>query len=497
MAEGLEAYLRHTMTLKHRPKLIVKDTQMADMRRELLKKYVASGAIQDPLVLHSDLGVRPFLARPEEFRPTGFQKWRKFGSPPGAPGQALHHPAVKEHELIGWILAMHFLAALELIAAADGEVANHTFQIQCPSTEELREQQFTRNLLPPPMSVDITTMQEWSSPFFGVPTSSDRIIALPDKENNQNWKMNPVHCRTTYDPIVDAAGSLTSIVVSGSTGENIDVMLPKGHMFYNQAWVLDLSEGEKDAKRKLDRFGGLGFVDTKKAYRGLFTSGTLRLLLPYYSDTAKIDREEQLPQNGDMARNWFQNVIVCEVNERREPSACQIGKDITFKVGGINATKITMSDMPGTLFLGKKICAFVHVPEDAKLTIRETMLLDNTELPNGDLKKKQAQRSLDAGNITIGLSLELSINNHRIIARERACSVSHVVWEQRKPSDPRFPLVTAPPKGNISMKSASTKTTLKDTTSTVEHHDPPAIKITNVGGELNAKPLKDYVKGVP
>ena len=118
VAEGLEAYLRHTMTLSHRPKLIMKDTFMAEKRRELLKTYVDLGAISDPIVLHSDPAVRPFLERREDFRPIGFQEWRKFGSPPGAPGQALHHPAVKEHEMVGWMLAMHFLSALELVAAA-------------------------------------------------------------------------------------------------------------------------------------------------------------------------------------------------------------------------------------------------------------------------------------------------------------------------------------------------------------------------------------------
>lgn len=228
VSEGLEAYLRHTMSLSHRPKLIVKDTHMAEKRRDLLKRYVELGAIHDPVVLHSDPAVRPFLDRREDFRPEGFQEWRKFGSPPGAPGQALHHPAVKEHELLGWMLAMHFLSALELIVAND-EIENNNQQFSCPSAEDQRQSRLKSTFLPPPVTVNATTMQEWTSMFFGIPQSTLPVdLALNTKDEiNSAWKMNPVHCKTSYDPIVDASGSLTSIIVSGSTAEDMDVMLPK------------------------------------------------------------------------------------------------------------------------------------------------------------------------------------------------------------------------------------------------------------------------------
>jgi hypothetical protein len=224
VAEGLEAYLRHIMTLPYRPKLIVKDTHMAVKRRELLKRYVEIGAIHDPVVLHSDPAVKPFLDRKEAFRPIGFQNWRKFGSPPGAPGQALHHPAVKEHEMLGWLLAIHFLSALELVAASFDNTTEATLQFTCPSQEEEQLARSTTYLLPPPVTVNATTMEEWSSIFFGVPQSAtDPMTAL-----NRMWKMNPVYCRTTFDPIVDQVSSLTSIVVAGSVGEDLDPMLPKG-----------------------------------------------------------------------------------------------------------------------------------------------------------------------------------------------------------------------------------------------------------------------------
>ena len=506
IAEGLEAYLRQTMTLDHRPKLLVKDTHMADKRRGMLQRYVEIGAIQDSVVIHSDPGVRPFLERPEEFRPMGFQEWRKFGSPVGAPGQALHHPAMKEHELNGWILAMHFLSALELLAATRGNKkggnTDNSYQLTCPTPEEWIERQSKYSLLPPPVTVSVASMQEWSSLFFGIPTSSEAIVASPSKNNNDKWKMNPVHCRTTYDPIVDQAGSLTSIVVSGSTAEDMDLMLPKGHMFYNEAWVLDLSEGEKDAKRKLDRYDGLGYVDSKKAYRGLFTSGALRLLVPYERriENNYNKHDSAFLKVGDRARDWFQTIVVCEVNERREPGSCELGKDVTYKVGGQNATNITLLDTPGTLYLGKKICSFVRVPEGATLTTREAMLMEDIRIPDHDKRKEKARQDLEAGNTTLGLALELSVHNHRIVARERACSLSHVVWEQRRPEDPRFPLVTEARRDKIDDASIGSSNSNNNDNggNTENHHDPPAIiEAGNVEGAENIKPLKDYAVGVP
>ncbi|CAB9507013.1 expressed unknown protein [Seminavis robusta] len=478
VAEGLEAYLRHTMTLSHRPKLIVKDTQMADKRRELLGTYVEMGSIDDPVVLHSDPAVRPFLDRRDSWRPIGFQSWRKFGSPPGAPGQALHHPAVKEHEMLGWMLAMHFLSALELVAAAQDGSTEETLQFTCPTDDEETQNRLTTNLLPPPVTVNAATMESWSSLFYGVPNSPD--VADAESAKDQIWKMNPVHCRTSYDPIVDKAGSLTSIVVSGSAGENLDPMLPKGHFFYNQAWVLDLSEGEKEAKRKLDRFGGLGYLDSKKAYRGLFTSGTFRLLLPFYYDDNSHGNDKPRPNVGDSARDWYQTIVLCEVNEKRGSGACDVAKDITFKTGGINATKVAKLNTPGTLYLGKKICTYIDVPEDAKISSREAMLLEDPLLP--DDRKLELTEAVKSGLVEVGLSLELHVHNHFLVARETACSISQVVWEQRTPDGPRLPLPTKNRAEANTDKSSNTKTEELD-----------EDEVANAAAQPERKPLAEYL----
>ncbi|GAX11024.1 hypothetical protein FisN_2Lh553 [Fistulifera solaris] len=408
---GLEAYIRHLLQMPHRPKLIVKDTHMATERRNLLQKY--SYLMVDAIVMHTDPAARPFLNRKEEYRPPGFQEWRKFGSPPGAPGQALHHPAVQEHTFIAWILAMHFLEALELLAAAD----HGDYLLTCPETEG------DKILLPPPVSVNLTINDlNTSSILFGLPVSS----------SGDKWRMNPVHCRTTFEPILD--GQLHDIVESGTTAEDLDVMLPKSKMFYNKAWVLDLSPGEKKAKRNLDRFGGLGFLDSKKAYYGLPTSDTIRFLIPYEPEHSKISPKQ--PQLGDKAIEWFQAVVWCEVNEKRESfTACNTGKDVDFQIGGVNVTNGRMMEDAGTLYLGEKLCMHLPIPMKAKLTnrkrIREQRLADADHemfvFPYGDEGKDEI----------VGLLVEASVNNIRIIQREDACSVSHIVWEQTRHPEQR------------------------------------------------------------
>jgi hypothetical protein len=128
------------------------------------------------------------------------------------------------------------------------------------------------------------------------------------------------------------------------------------------------------------------------------------------------------------------------------------------------------------------------VPEEAKLTTREALLLEDSKIPDYGNKKRKARQDFEAGSTTLGLSLELSVHNHRIIAREKACSVSHVVWEQRKPDDPRFPLATTskPPKKEVPNNKKNP-----------DHRgSPPIIETGNMAGGENVKPLREYVQGV-
>jgi hypothetical protein len=417
--EGLEAYIRHAMGLDRAPKLIVKDTHMAEARRNILKqcvhvssilkfslrvlfrlilsylyRYAEMGFMVDSVVIHTDPAATPFLALPEDQRPHGFKEWRKFGSPPGAPGQALHHPAVKEHEFIAWLLVMHFLNALQFVAA-DEESKNGI--LQC----DLSRIQGNATLLPPPVSVHRTnTTREWFSLMYGEGVGGNST-------RDEEWRLNPVHCRTSFEPILQ--GNLDSLIVSGTYGDGTDIMQPKGAMYYSKGWVLDLSDEEKLAKRKLDRFNGLGYVDSKKAYYGIYASGPLRMFLPYQGPLK--------PKAGDEATDWFKSVVFCEVNEKRIYGSCKADKHIAYTIGGVNATLVEMIDSPGTLYYGKKLCLYAQVPTKAKLTSKGTLLGEN-----------------GTNATTIGLVVDVIVKDMHIMKKELACSLSHVIWEQTMPT---------------------------------------------------------------
>lgn len=225
---GLEAYLRHTLQLPRRPKLIVKDTDMAVERHKLLQAYATQGLLPDPVVMQVEPAARPLLDRAEADRPRGFQDWRKFGSPPGAPGQALHHPAVKEHQLMAWMLTMHFLAALELVAA---DQTSENPILNCAALDQTQSKESTTSqpaaLLPQPFIPEAANMtQAWSSILFGAKQTMNS-----DSTGDLTWKMNPVHCRTSFVPIL--SGDLSSIVVAGGVAQDMDLMLPKP-MFYTK-----------------------------------------------------------------------------------------------------------------------------------------------------------------------------------------------------------------------------------------------------------------------
>lgn len=383
--EGLEAYVRTMVTTYSGdmpiPKLIVKDTHLATMRRRVLHEY--TNLVPDSVVLHTDPATKPFLERYEEHRPIGFQDWRKFGAPHGAPGQAAHHPALKEHELLGWILAMHFLAALEYKMMVGSELT-------CPM-------ETTKPKLSHPVSDRLTnaTNPSYDPILFGREVSPDE------------WKINPIQCRTTFQPIFN--GDLSELVVNGSIAEDLDVLLPKSQFYYNQGWVLDMSENIKAAMRKLSTYeNNLGFIDSKEAYYGLFESPHLNLLLPYSSEGSL--------QSGGQANQWFESIVVCQVNEQREDDECNFGNDVGVSIGGVNVTDISpyMMEMGGTTYLGKKVCSHIPVPDGAVLTSH------NTLAGKTDLETDQ-----------VGLLVQIFVTNNHIVHTKQACSVSHVVWEEK------------------------------------------------------------------
>jgi len=368
--EGFEAYIRRVASLNKSkdvaPMLLVRDT-MAANRTMMLQKYVNAGALIDPIVVHTDPAVDPFLEIDEASRPIGFREWREFGAPPNAPGKSRHHPAKNEHEFIGYVMAMHFLAALELLAAAD------------MGLYQLKPLPQRSGLAAPVNANDNKSSSPWTSILLGNP------------KNDTYWDLKPVQCRTSFDPILE--GNLKDILISKNVEDTMDIMLPKGPMVYNAGWVLDLGDAEKRAKQKLDRYGGLGFLDSKKAYYGVHASGVIEFFLP--------SRE-------------MSSVIVCESNENRNSMSCNMKTDASYSIGGalVEDEDISAIDTIGFTYLGRSICVHIAVPSKATVTTNDKSM--NNESITGAGSK--------------GFVLAVAVKSKRIRSKAQSCNVSHLIW---------------------------------------------------------------------
>jgi hypothetical protein len=182
-------------------------------------------------------------------------------------------------------------------------------------------------------------------------------------------------------------------------------------MYYNKGWTFDLSEGEKTAKRKLSVFeNGLGFRDSKEAYYGIYESPKMTLLVPY---EAKTTTATSAPQIGDAASDWFESLVLCQVNEKRDATACNFGSDVGVLIGGVNATDtaVLMKDA-GTLFLGQPVCLQVPMPPQAILTSHNQLAASKND------------------DDEVGVLVEIYVTNPHIVHVNQACSISHVVWEE-------------------------------------------------------------------
>ena len=337
---------------------------------------------------------------------------------------------MKEHELIGWMLTMYFLSALEVIAYAFFLDSKGDYDPQNSFVTELLTYDTNYNryshpsYLPPPMTITNTTKpfdDPIKSLLYGTPLNNHHDLANQPKIDSSSstpftpWIMNPVHCTTTFEPILHS--TLSSHIISGSTEENLHWNIVRGPLSYHQGWVMDLSSKERAAKRNLERFGGLGFVDAKKAYYGIKASGVLKVFLPWKQqqqqqwDKGEYNHKNEnvsdltaTYRNAEDAHHYFRSLVVCEVNENRGQGECVIAHDATFTVGGIAAQNVTMIDAIGVNYLGKKICANVGIPEGAVVSKNINQML--------------------------GLELDMQVTSNKVSLKLGACSVSHIIWEQ-------------------------------------------------------------------
>mmetsp|Transcript_7155 Transcript_7155/g.12833 ORF Transcript_7155/g.12833 Transcript_7155/m.12833 type:complete len:372 (-) Transcript_7155:168-1283(-) len=366
------------------------------------------GALVDPVAVSVDSAVGPFFELRKEANnerlPDGLEEWSAFSGPPGGAGQTRKNMSRKHHELVGWILSMRMLSAMELVSA---DILNRKEKLL--GKENVETKYGSRGVLPPPIS-EVDETKTLPSISFGVQT-----------EGENDWIMNPVHCRSTFTPTVH--GSFEDIVVSGTTATDIELHKPRGPMFYNSAWTLDLGTVEKKERQNAKQWDNFGFVDSKQAFYGIPLSGPLRLFLPYTAGDVDVSA-------GAPASDFFRTLVICGVNEIRSNEECNMGEDVSFLVGGENAKGVDAIEAVGATYYGMKICYTISIPEGATLSTRKEME-DATE------KEEMGTRGLKGGRLSkkkvssnLGLPLEITVTNTDVKWKNGACSISHVIWEQ-------------------------------------------------------------------
>jgi hypothetical protein len=406
-ASVLEAYVRQSQVqLSRRPMLIVLDTHTK--RCDLIQSYADRQWIHEGLCVGMAKHAVPNLAHYTETldnadRPVGFRDWDQFGAPPNCPGRGNWHPKRQEHALIAWMLAMYFCDALELAITSLATTGN--------------------------AAVAPRTLHQEVVPTFGEPLETppaDNDPAVTDllyghQQQQQGRTLKHLSCRTNFLPATNHEKVLPSIVTAGLArdAEQMDIMQERSDDNYRSGWVLDVSSVERDTKVKVEQCGGLGYVDMKIALYGIPESGPLQLWLPLEA-TALHDGHDHA--DNDDARHWFDEIIICEANEKRPAQACQLDRDVAFTVGGIAVARPTMIHGAAE-YLKRPTCVHVGVPPGARITRRGDLDLKTTTTASSSSSLHQWPKH------HVGLTVQITAQGP-VTRANGACCISHVVWEQ-------------------------------------------------------------------
>eukprot|EP00554_Chaetoceros_debilis_P016045 CAMPEP_0194111544 /NCGR_PEP_ID=MMETSP0150-20130528/10529_1 /TAXON_ID=122233 /ORGANISM="Chaetoceros debilis, Strain MM31A-1" /LENGTH=743 /DNA_ID=CAMNT_0038801019 /DNA_START=42 /DNA_END=2273 /DNA_ORIENTATION=+ len=414
---AFEAYIRHAITMTHAPMVLVRETTFSETRRNLIQQYVDEGAMFDPLIFNVEAARILFKELEDSIVPLGFQDWEEFSGPSGSPGKTRVNISQKQHELMGRMLSMHFLAAAELAVA-------HMMKVKSLPSDILEvgpsaKADFQHYYLPKPQT-EIQKDKEKNgassseSASKSASKSADMSLMFGSKKpGDQKWYMNEVFCRTSFDPVI--TGTLDEIIVSGTDAEDIDLLRPRGPMLYNKRWVLDMGSSTKKLATGLEQYN-LGYQDVKKGYFGVKPSGNLTMFIPYQLNDA-ISTYDVL-ENDYSPSDVYTSVVICQVNERAD---CKIEEDMSFVLGNI-PSQPELVHANGVSYFGRKYCITLDVPADASWSKREVQV---SELDGRGLR-------LHPSTEESGLMLTLAVSNELKFWKDGPCSVSHVIWEQSR-----------------------------------------------------------------
>jgi hypothetical protein len=469
-ASILEAYIRHAIFATRQddddendnhpspPLILVLDTH--PNRCALLQKYVEAGYLGDALCV----GMAKDALRGTKYEavllqqtsssssssstntntndldlslPLGLQHWHDFGAAPSCPGRGNWHPKYQEHALIGWLIAMYFVDALEVAVHILSENAATWRTTYGPNGGGGGAAQRRTNMdFGPPMEVVPTNNHpNVTSLLYGhpMPSSSKNAKTM----TGTKYQMHAVQCRTNFLPATDETNDLVSIVVSGlapgAANTAHDILTERGQELYASGWVVDVSHVERDTKRKVEQCGGLGYVDMKIALYGIPSSGSLQLWLPI--DSTKTMTPTPKTQNDrDDARRYVSELIVCEANEKRPKSACQLDTDLEYTVGGIVVVQTSVSWIHGAgEYLKRPTCVHVGIPMGATVTPRSNLVFAAAAAAAAaapaDTQRRAATAAAHRDPTALGLAVEIRVSNDKVTREHGACCLSHVVWE--------------------------------------------------------------------
>lgn len=411
----LEAFLRQaTAQLSKRPMVILVDTKA--QRLQTLDEYTKRGWLKDAIAIgrkdvvltkstEDNIVGSKEIPTPDEDLPEGFQNWNKFGAPKQCPGQSSWHPKMQEHAMMGWIIAMYFVEAME-------------------KAVKMKQDLMIDGSRPPPLS---KAMPKLGKPISnGLPQNdpevTDMLYGHPSKDE---WIMKQVSCRTSFLPATDKTKTLSSVVVSGLVHSDLDIMSDRTDQHYKDGWVLDLSKVERYTKKKVESCGGLGYIDRKDAIYGIPESGTIRLWLPFEGPSHDHHDHDGADTN---AKHWFDDFVVCEANDKRDEHSCKWNRDAEFVVGGVTVDSDKIHEFKRAAeYLKRPVCVNVGVPEGAVLTpLGEVRTTDG-----GDLTNAEKARFGPFQDDVLGMVVDVTVKPDSGVTRKKgACNLAHVVWEQ-------------------------------------------------------------------
>jgi hypothetical protein len=273
------------------------------------------------------------------------------------------------------------------------------------------------------VSRQLTQLPTFTKPLSSILPNNDQEVTelLFGHAQNQGYVMKDLSCRTSFLPATNYNKALPSVVVSGLAERDLDIMVDRTDEHYEEGWVLDVSKVERNTKRKVERCGGLGYIDMKIALYGVPDSGKLRLWLPF--EGPSHDNHDH-DDNDIQAKHWFDDLIMCEANEKRDKTACKLDQDLDITVGGIPLKSIHPIKGAGE-YLQRITCVNLGVPEDATITkLVDVRTTDGRPLSDEDKNK------LGGGmDVAVGLVVDISAKSS-VTRAKGACCISHLVWEQ-------------------------------------------------------------------